>query len=275
MIRRALVFLTVVAAVTGLMALGPAPATASHSWSNYHWARTSNPFTIQLIDSTTPNWDVYRTTASGDWEASSVLDTADVAGSDDRNTTKRCPAASGKVRVCNAEYGPNGWLGLAQVWLQSGTTHIVQGVAKMNDTYFNLAAYNNRSEKQHVMCQEVGHTFGLGHTSEDGTSQGTCMDYYRNATDDGISTHPNAHDYEQLEAIYAHLDSTSTVAALSSGSAASGEEGPNNRADWGRALGPTDRHGRPILFERTLVDGRRIISRVVWADPGAPGAPSR
>ena len=24
-------------------------ATANHSWGNYHWARTSNPFTLKLI----------------------------------------------------------------------------------------------------------------------------------------------------------------------------------------------------------------------------------
>jgi hypothetical protein len=59
------------------------------------------------------------------------------------------------------------------------------------------------------MCQEVGHDFGLGHTSEDGSTQNTCMDYSNSPT----SISPNAHDYEQLEIIYAHLDSYNSYAA--------------------------------------------------------------
>ncbi|HLM37780.1 MAG TPA: hypothetical protein VK287_08375 [Gaiellaceae bacterium] len=65
---------------------------------------------------------------------------------------------------------------------------------------------------QHVICQEIGHTFGLDHQSEDGSSQITCVDYYRNTSaSDTTSTHPNQHDYDELAAIYRHLDSTTTV----------------------------------------------------------------
>src|SRR6266542_971935 len=91
--------------------------------------------------------------------------------------------------------------GHVEIWLSS--SHISQGIAKMNDSYsMNLA------EKQHVICQEIGHTFGLAHQSEDGSSQNTCMDYYQNKSDtDTTSTHPNQHDYDELAIIYAHLDS--------------------------------------------------------------------
>ena len=34
-------------------------ATANHSWGNYHWARTSNPFTVKLGDNVTRVWDSY------------------------------------------------------------------------------------------------------------------------------------------------------------------------------------------------------------------------
>jgi len=56
------------------------------------------------------------------------------------------------------------------------------------------------------MCQEIGHVFGLDHTSVDGSSQGTCMDY----SSDPSRISPNSHDYEMLETIYAHLDSYNT-----------------------------------------------------------------
>lgn len=100
-------------------------------------------------------------------------------------------------RVCNAEYGFNGWLGLASINLDS-RGHITQGTAKVNDSYSSYFA--SQDERRHVMCQEIGHLFGLGHTSEDGSTQNTYMDYSNSPT----STAPNQHDYDQLAAIYAH-----------------------------------------------------------------------
>lgn len=43
----------IVSALSGavvLAAVTAAPAVANHSWSGYHWARTSNPFTVTLGD---------------------------------------------------------------------------------------------------------------------------------------------------------------------------------------------------------------------------------
>jgi hypothetical protein len=80
----------------------------------------------------------------------------------------------------------------------------------MNDSY---SWYWTPEERNHVMCQEVGHTFGLGHQDESGASLKTCMDY----STDPESQDPNAHDYEQLLLIYQHLDSYTTVGTGSGG----------------------------------------------------------
>ena len=247
--------LTILALVVGVLLAGGA-ADASHSWSTYHWGRTANPFTLALGDNTTTtDWRSHLGTTSTNWSKSSVLDTVVVAGQSKGN----CRATLGRVEVCNKAYGSNGWLGLAQIWLSGG--HIVQGVAKMNDTYFSLPAYNNWSEKQHVMCQEVGHTFGLGHTSEDGSSQNTCMDYYRNTTDDKISTAPNAHDFAQLEAIYAHLDSSSTVGTFT---ASIGRGGENGADGDGTPAGASKARGN--WYVERLGGGRYLITHITWAD---------
>lgn len=233
-------------------------ASASHSWNDYHWARQSNPFTVKLSSNLSSSWQPQLQLASSDWTASSVLDTIVVQGS---KNPKTCQPTAGQVEVCNARYGRNGWLGLAQIWLNG--SHIVQGTAKMNDTYFNLPQYNTAAEKNHVMCQEVGHTFGLGHQDESGASLKTCMDYADDSTD---SQHPNAHDYELLEQIYAHLDSTTTVGTVSSPTLAGRDLGDaNSKANWGRRVF-VGQNGKVEVYERTFQDGSKVVSFVILAD---------
>lgn len=113
--------------------------------------------------------------------------------------------------ACNAEYGFNGWLGLATIGLDS-QGHIVQGTAKVNDSYASY--WQNPEEKQHVICQEIGHLFGLGHTSDNGSSQATCMDY----SSDPESQWPNDHDFEELLALYSHPDTYNSYATETSDS---------------------------------------------------------
>ncbi len=191
-------------------------AYASHSWNNYHWARNSASFNLQTLDSTVSagtnaNWPVLLSAAASQWSQSNSLNLNVVPYDNSSNGRKRCSSVTGKIRVCNASYGRNGWLGLASINLDSNG-HIVKGTAKMNDSYSSYWV-SDANEAPHVMCQEVGHTFGLGHTSEDGSSQGTCMDYSQSPN----STKPNSHDYAQLTSIYSHTDSYnsySTSAAI-------------------------------------------------------------
>jgi hypothetical protein len=225
-----------------------APALASHSWGSYHWARTANPFTVPLGDNVTntsaSNWEGALASASSDWTRSSVLDSPVVPGS---TTGRKCRATNGRIEVCNARYGFNGWLGLAQIWLSG--SHIVKGIAKMNDSYFDSSSYDYDAER-HVMCQEVGHGYGLGHQDESGADLNTCMDY-ADALD---NPSPNAHDYQQLESIYGHLDSTSTVP--SSIAAASGAKPVKVKR--------IDRITSSTITEY-FADGSRRVTFIDWA----------
>jgi len=186
------------------LAAVPTPASADHAWGSYHWARTANPLTLQLGNSTSGAWATsptgpsYLALTSTEWSASSVLDTTVVAGTGKR----RCGAVAGRVEVCNASYGFNGWLGVATISLSG--SHITAATVKLNDSYFSYAPYSGANWRESVMCQEVGHTFGLSHPSEDpAVDTDSCMDYYQVPNLD-----PNAHDYEQLGSIYAHLDTS-------------------------------------------------------------------
>ena len=177
-------------------------ANATHSWGNYHWGRTSQDFPLQVIDSNTPDWDGELAQTLTDWSKSTAFNLSVTGYDDSSRTRKLCRAVSGKIRSCNASYGNNGWLGLASINISGD--HITQGTSKMNDSYSAQFAVQN--QRDHVMCQEIGHLFGLGHTSEDGSSQNTCMDYSQSST----STRPNQHDYDMLASKYAHLDSINT-----------------------------------------------------------------
>lgn len=178
---------------------------ANHAWGTYHWAHSTATFNLPLGDNLTPNWDPYLRTTSVDWSKSSILDTSVVPG---KTTAKLCRPSLGRVEVCNASYGNNGWLGIAQIWVSGG--HIVQGITKLNDTYFSTKTYNTIPWKNMVMCQEVGHNFGLNHQDENfyNAPLGSCMDYTSYPTP---NQYPNAHDYEQLELIYSHLDTSSLL----------------------------------------------------------------
>ncbi len=246
--------LAMIVAVVAVVSLGGS-ANASHAWGDYHWARQKNPFTLKLSSNLSTSWRPYLATTSKDWSASSVLDTIVVTGN---KNPKLCPATAGQVEVCNARYGTTGWLGLAQIWLNG--SHITQGTAKMNDTYFSTARYNTPEQKNHVMCQEVGHTFGLGHQDESGLALGTCTDYSKDAG----SQHPNTHDYEQLAAIYSHLDSTTTVGATTTTAASRDAGDPNNRLNWGRRVFRSQ-NGLYEVHERQYRDGSKLVSFVILA----------
>ncbi len=232
---------------------------ASHSWGNYHWARTANPFNLKLGDNVSSTWDSYLGTTSSDWSLSSVLNTTIVSGS---VNPKTCRPVNGRVQVCNSKYGNNGWLGVASIWANGD--HITQGTVRLNDTYFNTAKYNTPAWRNLVMCQEVGHVFGLDHQDEtfDNQALGTCMDY---TSDPTPNQHPNQHDYDQLETIYAHLDSTTTISASSVKSPASvADVDTSDRSEWGKEIRKSS-DGRSSLYERDLGRGHKVFTFVFWA----------
>lgn len=226
-LRRTRTALLLLATALLCSALVVPTASAHHPWSDYHWARDVDdasvfePFAhpIKLGDNVASTWDGDLATTAGDWRVDPYTGTDWLGDQTDKTirnpvrtnvvsgltTPKRCRATSGRVEVCSERYGRTGWLGVAQIWLSGG--HITQGTAKLNDTY--LASSKYQAFRLPVMCQEVGHTFGLGHQDESGADWHTCMDYSRSPHEH--NGHPNFHDYEQLTAIYAHDDAMTTI----------------------------------------------------------------
>jgi hypothetical protein len=223
----------------------PSAAQANHSWGNYHWARTANA------------WTSYLNEASADWTASSVLNTTVVSGS--FGSKNSCTPTTGHVEVCNASYGSTGWLGIASISITTGN-HISRAYVKVNDTYFNQAQYNTPAYKRLVMCQEVGHTFGLAHQDENQTNPnlGTCMDY---TSDPSTNQHPNKHDYDELITIYSHLDSSTTIGASAPASSGAGE----SPAEWGEIVSASH-DGHQEMYARDHGNGDSVLTFVTWAE---------
>jgi hypothetical protein len=264
-----------------------------HAWGKYHWARTSNPFTLNLGDNLSSDWKDYLKTASSDWSASAVLDTSIVAG----KSNKKCAATSGQDEVCNRKYGKNGWLGMATIWADRNS-HITQGTVKFNDTYFSTAKYNTPAWRQMVTCQEVAHTFGMDHQDENfsNTNLNTCMDY---TNDPSTNQHPNQGDMDELLCIYdpgtekktlttethsctgtGHLDSYTTLKASLVGSTSpgkkpsdTGDEPGDTPAQWGKEV-KRSVDGRVSVYELDppkgpAKKGGKKITIVRWTEEQA------
>jgi len=240
---------------------------ANHSWGGYHWARTSNPFTLELGDNVASSWDGYLATTASDWSISSVLDTVIKPG----NTRARtCKATNGRVEVCSEKYGSTGWLGVAQIWVSG--SHITKGTVRVNDSYFRTSTYNTSAWKNLVMCQEVGHTLGLDHQDEDfgNSNLNTCMDY---TSDPSSNQHPNQHDYDMLESIYEHTDSFSTLISAVSGNTGS-KRGRSERVlaqnidieDWlvQERNGREPREAKRSVYIDDIGNDERVFTFVTW-----------
>ena len=242
--------------IAALIGLAVVPASASHSWGSYHWKQPAAVVTLTYNSNlTTGDWQTLLPSVITDWDGGVPDRLAFIKGSNVQDP-KKCKARSGTIEVCNASYGRNGWLGLAQIWTSGG--HIVQAVTKVNDSYFSTATYNTPAWRRMVLCQEVGHDFGLTHQDEDFTNPnlGTCMDY---TSDPAVpvpngNERPNAHDYQQLGCIYDGHDSGGTPSTGCSGPL-SGTTTPNS------------------TYVEELGNGRRVVTHVFWVDPRVAHGP--
>lgn len=159
-------------------------AWASHRW--YCWKYAD--FNINFYNGCTGSYYSYAQeegkTDSNAWDPYTDVALTQVgsAGSTDH------------LNTYNGNYGFNGWLGIAEILTYSGCT-VKQGRARMNQSYLDNAAYGyTTTHKKHVMCQEIGHLFGLGHNQNSST---TCMN------DTILSApQPNNHDRNLVNSIY-------------------------------------------------------------------------
>ena len=114
------------------------------------------------------------------------------------------------------------------------------------------------------MCQEIAHVFGLSHQDENfyNTNLQSCMDYTANPDGPPSNEHPNTHDYQQLEEIYAHVDSMTTLSQSISNKAQNNINIENwlnfTKKDFG------DMGGKFSVLEHHLGNGDKLVEFITW-----------
>lgn len=168
-----------------------ATASADHAWNGYHWP--SDNLGPTVVDKTSSSlFDV--PSAVAEWR--------------DLGTPIAPQMTSGKgdVSVVVKRMNAN-WLGVARISVDSAG-HIQAGRVELNRLYLNSLTFD---EWDHVVCQELGHIWGLHHNFDGpsgGTPDDTCMNSSLHL---GEYPAPNIHDAEQLGLIYGHTDAAPVV----------------------------------------------------------------
>lgn len=152
-----------------------------HKWWKWHWDKS----TIKV----------------GIWNCATEANAAKVDW--DSHTQLSLPGSSTHtdISVWCDNFGNTGWWGLASIEDSSWDTwhcfwwcRISHGHARFNTYYGGSTGAGEGSERRGVLCQEVGHLFGLDHSNTGG-----CMakGYYSPS-----SNITNAHNWADINAMY-------------------------------------------------------------------------
>lgn len=188
-----------------LASLTPRETAASRTPNSFHWARKQTQFTLQVGDNVDGGWNSLLTRVVADWNRGDTVTFRVVGGS---TNPQECRERQGTVQVCNWRYGTQaGWLGLTRLYFNDRGDHVDAATVMMNDSFLNAgnSQYNSEAARRHTLCHELGHTPGLDHVSTK-----SCMNDSQEAVFDNLV--PINKDFRQLERIYQHKDSTTTVA---------------------------------------------------------------
>ncbi len=185
----------------GLM-LQASPAQATHRWLHLHWARATNPVTLTYQANVSSAWTSLVSKVIGEWDnvAQYRAGTFDVV-----NYTQ---GGAAQVSIESNNYGATGWFGVAEATFEILTGHITKASVKVNDYYF-VGQYNTTAARDHVLCQEVGHTLGLDHNELPLLFGASCMDDDNSTLNSPSYQTPNGHDADELNTIYSHSDGSS------------------------------------------------------------------
>ena len=89
------------------------------------------------------------------------------------------------------------------------------------------------------------------------------MDY---TNDPSSNQFPNKHDYDELDIIYSHLDSTTTVGQTVKIPAAMNNIDMGEANNWGELVRQSA-NGRESQYVQDFGGGNKVVTHVTWAEP--------
>ncbi len=246
-----------------LMLLLPSDATAyNHQWNKYHWTKTSPDQLVLKVGDCLGSHPVQGASWSSilnnvlfhsysSWTDPDIdIDNWSGAGSTNLGLgLVGCDDKAANIKSYSDNYGDNGWLGLASIWIYVGKDkHIARGETKVNDYYIVDPSYDGFDqdiEWQHVLCQEIGHTFGVDHVVDP-----TCMN-----TETRPLRFPEPYTGDQVL-----LNSSSMYGHYHTGSGGGGGGGPGGGPPGGGPPGGGPPGGGPPA------GGPAGLARAFWAE---------
>lgn len=182
------------------------------------WASNGTGLDLVVLNSCSDDWSAVFDTYIHAWDTG----TPDALTLTVKKTTHDpdCHAYRGRVNVCNGDYGPTGWQGVAYIFGQDNT--IMSSTALMNDFYLSG---NGLNIKLYTMCHELGHAYGLPHTDTNhyNADLGDCMDY---TTTYSNNLNPGQVNFDRLFSLYGAASSNTSVIE---GNEQDGNNGGNRR----------------------------------------------
>jgi hypothetical protein len=246
------------------LCLATAANASSKSTDTYvesNWFRTTDELPIQINHTVTEEWLPAVEAASVEWNKSDRINSPLLFGF---SNVDKCSGISGTIQICSAPYGTNGWLGIARIVISGD--HIAYGVAKLNDTYFVNAEYNESNWRQWILCRQLGHIYGLTlqNNAQFDQQQSSCMQGKAQGPE---QTKPNISDFSALTKQYAEPDAFAKNIGISLRDSAAGlneSEIIEQPKYWGNVV-HYDAAGRPDIYEKLVTPSRKVTTMVIWA----------
>lgn len=220
-----------------------------------HWAHSSIPFKLPLLNSASRFWSKHLVSETAAWQDAGVLNFDVRKG----NNGEPCYFYPELINFCS-QNDPEGGLASGGFIYMNATGHIITAALMLNDAYLNNpeSMYNTKEYRNKFLCYYLGFTLGLNSRYEEPSKSESCMDPLFDPERIANQQYPDSKDLHDFKVSYDHKDDTS-----SSGVARKTSEmkpfSPNSARG---SLVKSINGGQQELYKRDLGDGYTQVTFV-------------